>query len=107
MRVLQALCVLALLAAVQVSAGPCGKDQTIPEELCEEYEPQQVHIALAGKDDLGNSNSMTVSWNTKGKTETSVVKYGTASGVYEFTSTGSASAYYKSLNHHVTLEVRF
>lgn len=102
MRVVQLFELLAVLACA--CASPCGKDGQIPELICQDYEPQQVHIAFAGVDDLGNSNSMAVSWNTKIKTDTSVVKYGTTSGQYDFTSVGSASAYYKSLNHHVTLD---
>jgi acid phosphatase type 7 len=65
--------------------------------------PSQVHIALAGKSATGDSNSMAVSWNTKHQTLTSTVKYGTQSGKYVSRSTGSASAYYQSFNHHVVL----
>ena len=65
--------------------------------------PTQVHIALAGLDSNGDSNSMTVSWNTKGATTTSTVKFGTSSGVYNNAATGAAAAYYETFNHHVTL----
>jgi hypothetical protein len=46
---------------------------------------------------------MAVSWNTKSNTATSIVKYGVASGRYDQASSGSASAYYKTYNHHVVL----
>lgn len=65
--------------------------------------PTQVHIALAGQDANGDSNSMAVSWNTKGATTTSTVKFGTSSGVYSSAATGSASSYYETFNHHVIL----
>lgn len=102
MKIVAFLVVLSTLALSR--AAKCGKDQTIPEEFCEEYEPQQIHIALAGMDGAGNSNSMTVSWNTRIKTDTTVVKYGKASGQLDNTAKGSASAYYVTLNHHVTLD---
>ena len=66
--------------------------------------PSQVHIALAGKAANGDSNSMAVSWNTQHNTLTSTVKYGVKSGKYLTRSSGSASAYYKTYNHHVVLD---
>lgn len=65
--------------------------------------PTQVHISLAGQDSNGNANSMAVSWNTKGQTKTSLVKYGTSSGVYTSSASGLSSAYYETYNHHVVL----
>ncbi len=69
----------------------------------DDWKPTQVHIALAGKDTEGNSNTMSISWNTKLKTDTSVVKYGLASNKLDLVSTGSSSSYYITYNHHVTL----
>lgn len=60
--------------------------------------PTQVHVALAGSD---YSDKFAVSWNTKNQTSTSIVKYGTASGVYTSTASGVSSAYYETYNHHV------
>ena len=65
--------------------------------------PTQVHIALAGLDKDGNSNSMAVSWNTVNQTPSSTVKYGTTSGQYISSSVGKSSAYWESYNHHVVL----
>jgi len=66
--------------------------------------PTQIHIALAGNDGTGVSNSMSVMWNS-GTTQpkTSTVKYGTTSGVYSQTSTGSSYAYFESFNSKVIL----
>lgn len=64
----------------------------------------QVHIALAGMDQDGNSNSLAISWQTEKNTVTSTVKYGTSSGAYLYTATGSSSAYYETFHHHVVLQ---
>jgi len=68
------------------------------------WEPYQLHLALAGRDAAGNSNGMSVMWNTKLQTETSVVKYGTLSGQLSKIAEGSSSAYYITYNHVVTLK---
>ncbi len=66
--------------------------------------PTQIHIALAGRDSItGDSNSMAVTWNTKGATSTSTVKYGLRPGAYNNVATGYGSAYYETYNHHVVL----
>lgn len=65
--------------------------------------PTQVHVALAGSDSQGNSNTIAVSWNTQNQTATTVVKYGTQSGVYTESASGRSSAYYETFNHHVVL----
>lgn len=65
--------------------------------------PTQVHVAVAGSDAQGNSNGFAVSWNTKNQTTTSIVKYGTSSGVYIGSASGVSSAYYETFNHHVVL----
>lgn len=67
--------------------------------------PSQIHIALAGNDAVGNSNKITISYQTVTQTATSTVKYGTASGVYDYTATGSSSTYYETFNHHITTDV--
>ncbi len=53
--------------------------------------PNQVHIALAGKDENGNHNKMAVSWQTEENTLASEVTYGTKPGTYEYTSSGYSS----------------
>jgi hypothetical protein len=63
----------------------------------------QVHIALAGADSTGNPTGFAVSWQTPTDTPTSTVKYGTSAGNYEFSATGSSSAYYETFHHHVVL----
>lgn len=69
------------------------------------FNPTQIHIALAGKDANGNSNSMAISWNTVLQTKSSTVKYGLNSGDYSYVSTGVSSSYYETFNHHVVLDV--
>jgi len=59
--------------------------------------PGQVHISLAG------INGMTVSWQTKDHTPTSLVKYGMTSGKYPLEASGSSSTYYETYDHHVKL----
>jgi hypothetical protein len=54
--------------------------------------PAQIHIALAGTDDQGNSNTMAVSWQTETDTPTSKVQYGVKPGEYIYSSDGSSSA---------------
>lgn len=46
---------------------------------------------------------MAVSWNTVDQTSSSVVKFGTESGVYRSVSNGSSEAYYQTFNHNVVL----
>lgn len=65
--------------------------------------PAQIHVALAGSDENGNSNKLAVSWNTVNQTPTSTVKYGIVSGQYTESATGKSSAYYETFNHHVVL----
>jgi acid phosphatase type 7 len=65
--------------------------------------PTQIHIALAGKDANGDPNGMAVSWNTKSKSATSTVKFGTISASYSSSTTGQSSSYYETFNHHVVL----
>lgn len=65
--------------------------------------PSQVHIALAGSDADGNSNSMSVTWSTVTQTATSVVKFGTTSGKYTSTASGVSRSYYETFHNHVTL----
>jgi hypothetical protein len=65
--------------------------------------PTQVHVALAGSDAMGNPSTFAVSWNTQNQTSTSIVKYGTASGVYTGSASGVSSAYYETFNHHTVL----
>lgn len=64
-----------------------------------DWVPTQIHLALAGRDETGRSNGMSVMWNTKLKTDKSTVKYGLVSGKLENTVEGSSSAYYITYNH--------
>ncbi|KAL2250762.1 UNVERIFIED_CONTAM: Purple acid phosphatase 22 [Sesamum indicum] len=52
-----------------------------------ESEPQQVHISVAGKD------NMRVSWITSDKKVKSVVEYGKTPGKYEASATGESTSY--------------
>lgn len=63
--------------------------------------PEQIHIALAGNNDNGDSDKMTVSWQTKKDTKTTIIKYGLESGVYSYNATGMSSSYYETFDHHV------
>eukprot|EP01035_Chromulina_nebulosa_P020343 gene20343-26406_t len=65
--------------------------------------PTQIHIALAGNDDNGNSNSIAVSWQTTNNTITSVVKYGLNSNDYVNEVSGVSSSYYETYHHHAVL----
>eukprot|EP00043_Microstomoeca_roanoka_P020835 m.254205 g.254205 ORF g.254205 m.254205 type:complete len:458 (-) comp17801_c0_seq1:293-1666(-) len=65
--------------------------------------PEQIHIALAGKDASGNSNGMTISWQTQVKTATSAVKYGLNATALSMTAYGNSSSYFVTYDHHVTL----
>lgn len=67
--------------------------------------PTQVHVALAGSDSDGNSNKFAVSWNTKGSTPTSVLKYGKSSGSYSSSTQGTSASYYETYNHNVVSDV--
>ena len=67
--------------------------------------PQQVHIALAGSDANGNSDRMSISWQTEHDTRSSMVMYGEASGVYTFNASGVSSSYYATYDHHVKTDV--
>jgi acid phosphatase type 7 len=81
--------------------------------------PTQVHIALAGTDSDGNSNSMAVSWQTQVDTTSSQVNYGLSPGQYTLTSVGQSKSCmhlfilvesflisysdYETFHHHVVL----
>ena len=65
--------------------------------------PSQIHIALAGKSEDGDSNSMNIMWNTKVSTSTTIAKYGLQSGNLDEIAKGDNSAYYITYNHQVTL----
>jgi hypothetical protein len=67
-------------------------------------EPQQIHIALAGKDENGNPNGMAVSWQTLNDTITSIVKYGVDRNNLDSSATGTSSTYFETYDHHVVLE---
>jgi hypothetical protein len=54
--------------------------------------PTQLHIALAGNDEFGNSNAMAISWQTELNTPTSQVQYGLETGKYDLSATGTSSA---------------
>ncbi|KAF6162115.1 hypothetical protein GIB67_008244 [Kingdonia uniflora] len=68
----------------------------LPNDL-DSSSPQQVHISLVG------ANKMRISWITEDKTPAKV-EYGTSSGVYNFSATGSTNSYkyllYKSGEIH-------
>lgn len=87
MRVLLTLFLLPLLSVVALAADI----------------PAQVHIALAGKDVDGNSNTVSVSWNTRTEQPQSQVLYGTQSGVYPYTAVDQQSSYYETYNHYAVL----
>jgi len=67
--------------------------------------PSQIHIALAGDDGHGNSNRMSISWQTTTQTKTSTVKYGENSGQYTFSSVGFSSTYYETFDNHVKTNI--
>jgi hypothetical protein len=66
--------------------------------------PNQVHVALAGRDANGNHNGMAVSWQTQKDTSSSTVLYGTTPGRYTSSATGYSAVYYETFHHHVVLE---
>ena len=63
--------------------------------------PQQLHIAYAGNN-AGRSDGMSVMWHTNNATSTSMVKYGTQSGVYSHTVSGQ-ERYYGFTYDHVAI----
>ena len=65
--------------------------------------PNQVHIALAGKNNKGLVNTMAISWSTINNTEQHLVKYGIHPGDYTLSSKGYSKQYYKTYHHHVVL----
>lgn len=65
--------------------------------------PNQVHIALAGKNNKGIVNTMAISWSTINNTEQHLVKYGIHPGDYTLSSKGYSKQYYKTYHHHVIL----
>mmetsp|Transcript_11527 Transcript_11527/g.18813 ORF Transcript_11527/g.18813 Transcript_11527/m.18813 type:complete len:475 (+) Transcript_11527:44-1468(+) len=83
----QLLCISICVLSLQVSAG----DSTLPS---------QVHIALAGQ----SSQGMAISWSTVVNTATSTVEYGTESGNLEYSATGTSTAYWETLHHHVVID---
>eukprot|EP00755_Sulcionema_specki_P000992 Sspe_Gene.116119::Locus_104784_Transcript_1_1_Confidence_1.000_Length_468::g.116119::m.116119 len=64
-----------------------------------ESKPEQVHLALAGRDAEGNSNGMTFQWYTEKGTETRV-QYGTSEGALDQEVTGKSERYYDGHGHH-------
>ncbi len=66
--------------------------------------PEQIHIALAGRDSAGNPDRMAVSWVTQEATATSVVRYGRESGELTEVAMGSSKSYLKTFDHHAVLD---
>ncbi|KAK3240763.1 hypothetical protein CYMTET_49414 [Cymbomonas tetramitiformis] len=83
----------------------CDSDQQVTDasKCANLYAPVQVHTALFGKDDRGDSNGMTISWQTIGRTSSSIVKFGTVSGVRDQVARGNSSSYFATFDHHVHL----
>lgn len=99
LRSAAAAVVVAAVAAVMVTAqvGPClaaGSEATMPE---------QIHIALAGRDAKGNPNGMAVSWQTQVRTATSMVRYGLNRTALTLQAAGNCSSYFATFDHHVVL----
>eukprot|EP00755_Sulcionema_specki_P029675 Sspe_Gene.92639::Locus_65287_Transcript_1_1_Confidence_1.000_Length_495::g.92639::m.92639 len=61
--------------------------------------PEQVKLALAGRDSLGNPTGMTVGWFTWEKTE-SVVEYGKSAEALDSRATGGSRQYLPLQGHH-------
>ena len=55
--------------------------------------PQQIHIALAGRDEAGLSNGASFSWATPVATATSTVWYGTSPNNLTASATGDSVSY--------------
>ncbi|GMI41832.1 hypothetical protein TeGR_g3441, partial [Tetraparma gracilis] len=73
-----------------------------PAAFCSDSTPTQIHLALAGDDGSGNSNAMTVSYQTEVDCPASVI-FGTTPDNLDRTATGSSSSYYATYDHHVIL----
>lgn len=82
-----------LLAACALLAASVAADVTVPE---------QVHIALAGRDAAGNPNGMAVSWFTASETPSSL-RYGTGPEALDQLAYGHSKAYLEGFHHHVVL----
>lgn len=65
--------------------------------------PNQIHIALAGKNAYNIANTMTISWSTINNTQQHLVKYGIQSNNYTLISNGYSKQYYKTFHHHTIL----
>jgi hypothetical protein len=65
--------------------------------------PSQIHIALAGVDEDGNSNTMSVSWFTQQNPKSPSVKYGKISSDYSDVAFGTSVIYYETYTSHVVL----
>ncbi|KAJ6820980.1 putative purple acid phosphatase 20 [Iris pallida] len=73
--------------SLSYSRPPARRTLSVPlAEDADEVTPQQVHISLVGADKIR------VTWLTEGEAP-STVDYGTSSGVYPFSASGSASSY--------------
>ena len=68
-----------LLQAVTVYGGTL---RSIKAGVSEAAPVQQVHIALAGDNGKGDSNTLAISWQTNIDTSTSTVKFGMKSGKF-------------------------
>ena len=66
--------------------------------------PNQIHIALAGRDANGDPNGMAVSYHTNNATTATQVKYGITSKLYTKVMEGNQQSYYETFHHHVVLE---
>lgn len=91
----QATCLLVILATSFWIGAQSSSEATHPE---------QVHIALAGKDKNGNPNGMAVSWQTHVRTNTSTVQYGLSNSSLSMEAVGQCSSYYATFDHHVILQ---
>ena len=74
-------CILVLLLQLGavVHGGTLG---SIKAGVAESAPVQQVHIALAGDNGKGDSNTLAISWQTNIGTPTSTVRFGMKSGEF-------------------------
>jgi predicted phosphodiesterase len=78
---------LATVMLFSFLSGP-GFGGLIIEDAGALQAPEQVHIAVTG-----DPSEMVITWVTFGATPTSTVEYGTSSGIYDYSASGSTHTY--------------
>lgn len=83
-----------MLVCLASAAAPAPSRSTAPE---------QIHLALAGRNPSGTATCMSVSWQTQSKAASSTVQFGLAPTALSGMARGRSSSYFATFDHHAII----